>query len=188
MPRRIGLTIPSLSGPSIPEQEEAIGSLAEIFLTVSHPTARRLLARCRRIRIDLAAGDRIVISDSIAYPRETATLVKLIADLTKRGISIYFAKPDLLFDPADPTNPAQKALDLFDRQWRAAARERQLLAAQSGAAPGRPRRLTSEQIARIPALMAEPGATSDSVARQLNIGRATLYRYLTRKNPSTDEG
>lgn len=188
MPRRIGLTIPSLSGPTIPEQEEAIGSLADIHITVSHPTATRLLARCRRIRIDLAAGDRIIISDSTAFARETEILVKLIADLSRRGISIHFAKPDLLFDPADPTSPALKTLDLFDRQWRAAARERQLLAAQSGAAPGRPRRLTSEQIERIPELMAEPGATSDSVARQLNIGRATLYRYLTRKDPSTDEG
>ena len=138
------------------------------------PGRDALLAFARRT-------DIVVVWKLDRLGRSLRDLIEIVTALNDRGIGLRSLREAL-----DTTTPAGRltfhvfgALSEFEadvlrertRAGLAAARDR-------GAALGRPRALTPEQIEMARTMMANPKLSARQVAEQLGVHRATLYRNL----------
>ena len=171
---------------SIARQREALA-----HLDIRKKFVDEISARSRADRPGLHAcleylrdGDELHVASIDRLARSLIDLKQLITELTNDGVTVVFHKEGLRFaaDTDDPTaNLMLGVLGSFAEFERAIIRERQAegiaLAKKAGKYTGRPKALSDEQVAdarrRIKA-----GESKTLVAKALDVGRSTLYRYL----------
>lgn len=136
-------------------------------------------------------GDTLVVHSMDRLARNLADLLRIVTQLTDRGVAVEFVKEGQTYAAGD-TDPMRKLmlsmLGAFAEFERAMIRERQregiAIAKQKGAYKGRKRSLSDAQVAELRTRVAarEPKA---ALAREYGISRETLYQYLDLANGNT---
>lgn len=128
-------------------------------------------------------GDTLHVHSIDRLARNMTDLLRLIEDLTERGVTVEFHKERLTFTgEADPFQRLQlQMMGAFAEFERSMIRERQregIAAAKAkGKQIGAKRKLSPEQVAEIGARLAS-GATKKDLAREYGVSRQTLYTAL----------
>jgi DNA invertase Pin-like site-specific DNA recombinase len=123
----------------------------------------------------LSAGDALVVWNLLSVANSLGDLVSLVLQLEMAGVR--FRSLTERFDTHGQHRAAVKVvfalLQDFERTLR---REKDGKGSQARRG-GRPRSLSADNIKRVRQLVKE-GRAMDDVAREFNISRGTLYRYL----------
>lgn len=129
-------------------------------------------------------GDRIVATNLDRIGRNLRECLNVVHELREQGIGIKTLMDPIPIDTSDSSPMAEVAvalLALFAHMERVFMRERAAhareVAAAKGTAPGRPRKLDSNQLAAARAALAADQSV-DQVAAAFGVSRATLYRHL----------
>lgn len=179
MARNIAYIAQTRSSPSLETQASAFKDVDQI-IKAGRLSATEILKRLRENDMGLEPGDTIHFYDPTCIQLETRTLISLLADYVRQGISVQFVDPPLTIAGNNPTSQLHSLLFLFDRHWRF-LHGTQTHGGVRGKLGRRPRLLPSD-IPDILQALAEPGATVTSVARQRGIARSTLYGFLQSHN------
>ena len=131
-------------------------------------------------------GDTIIVHSMDRLARNLDDLRRLVSQLTEQQIRIEFIKEGLTFTGED--SPMSKLLlsvmGAFAEFERSLIKERQMegiaLAKKRGAYKGRKAALSKEQVKEIMALVRN-GEKKSHIARDFNVSRETLYKYLRRR-------
>ena len=134
-------------------------------------------------------GDTLVVHSLDRLARNLADLLKMVQELTSRGVSVRFLHEKLDFDAGKEASPMAKLMlsmvGAFAEFERSMIKRRQAegiaLAKERGVYKGRQRSVTDEQIQEIRSLMSL-GVPLSSAARKVGISRTTAYKYL-KDNP-----
>ena len=129
----------------------------------------------------LRPGNTLVVLDLARLGRNLQDLLSLVADLRRRGVGFRS-----LHEALDTTTPGGRlvfhvfaAPAEFIRELIVQGTHEGLAAARArGVRLGRPPAMTPEQIRHARALLAQPDETISSIARLLNVSRATIYKYV----------
>jgi DNA invertase Pin-like site-specific DNA recombinase len=145
-------------------------------------TQRPALAECLAYLRD---GDTLVVHSLDRLARNAEDLLRLVRELTGRGVRVDFYREGLRFGGgnADPMAALMlTCLGAFAQFERALIRERQregiAIARRKGIYRGRKPSLSPEQVAELRARAAQPGINKSALARELRISRETMYSYL----------
>ena len=182
--QRVAYLRVSTTDQNLDRQREAVGTCDAEFsdhISGSSRAGRDGLAQALNY---LRAGDVLVVSSIDRLARSVIDLHRIIEEVTEKGAGVELVKESLRFS-AGRTDPRDElmlnvmgAIAAFER---ATIRERQRegieLAKARGAYRGSPRAMTDAQVDEARRRIAA-GETKAGVARDLKIGRATLYRYL----------
>ena len=143
-------------------------------------TNRPGLTECLR---HVRKGDTLHVHSIDRLARNMSDLLKLIEDLTERGVAVEFHKERLTFtDESDPFQRLQlQMMGAFAEFERSMIKERQregIAAAKAkGKQIGAKRKLSDEQVSEIRQRLAK-GATKKDLAHEYGISRQTLYKAL----------
>ena len=133
----------------------------------------------------LRKGDTLVVHSMDRLARNLVDLRRLVETLTAKGVTIQFIKENLTFTNED--NALNRLLlsvigSVAEFEL-ALIRERQregIIAAQkNGVHFGRPKKLTKEISQQIDKLVSEGKKNKTAIAKELGIGKTTLYRHLS---------
>ena len=132
------------------------------------------------------SGDQLIVVSMDRLARSLRDLYSIIDDLVSRGVSVKFLKEGQTY--SEESSPISRLmlglLGSVAEFERAIIRERQAegiaKAKAKGVYKGSVRKLSDEQVSRARELVAT-GVPKAEVARQLGVGRTTLYRYLNDK-------
>lgn len=123
-------------------------------------------------------GDTLAFVSSQVFEVSIPVLLKMLSDLLDQNISIRILDPGIHLTADSLNEPAGRLFkSMLDHsiyyhrlktQKAAAARPR------SGPQP----KLSASQFTSIEAMLAAPGANATSVAKNLNVSRATLFNFL----------
>lgn len=169
---------------NLDRQREAIGQVDREFID-------KLSARTRAHRPGLEdciaylrEGDGLHVASIDRLARSLVDLRNVIDQITTKGATVHFLKENLTFAPNGEDPRATLMLGIlgsFAEFERAIIRERQAegiaLAKKAGRYKGRPRALTEDQIKQAHERV-QAGETRTSIANDLGVSRATLYRAL----------
>lgn len=169
---------------NLARQREAIGTVDREFVD-------RLSARSRADRPGLEeciaylrGGDRLVVASIDRLARSLVDLRQVIDQITSKGASVHFLKEHLTFsaEGSDPRSVLMLGiLGSFAEFERSIIRERQAegiaVAKKAGKYTGRKRALSPGQVQQARERVAA-GEAKAAIARDLGVGRATLYRAL----------
>jgi len=132
-------------------------------------------------------GSVVVVHSMDRLARSLSDLLRIVEQLTARGIAVQFVKEGKTFKGAATANPMDKLmlsmLGAFAEYERTLIRERQregiAKAKERGVYRGRPKRVQdAERIAQIVAEATAVGANKTRIAAKHGICRDTLYKYL----------
>ncbi|MEU7631707.1 recombinase family protein [Nocardia sp. NPDC049220] len=148
----------------------------------------------RRLQQILREGDRIVATNLDRYGRNLRECLNIVHELRCHGVGVTTLEDPIPIDTSGESPMAEIAvalLALFAHMERVFMRERAAhareVASASGVRAGRPRKLTSDQLAGARAALAA-GQKPDAVAAAFGVSRATLYRHLAETTkPSTGD-
>lgn len=193
--QRVAYVRVSSAGQNLARQLEAVGECDETFTEKqSGKTATdrpQLQALIRHVR----HGDHVVVTSMDRLARSVIDLNNIVQQITgnpahhteenpRKGASIEFLKERLTFTPEGEDPMAEFQLNMmgaFAQFERDLIRQRQAdgiaAAKKRGAYKGRPRSIQGDKLREIrnAALAGTPKA---QIARDYNISRSTLYRYL----------
>ena len=134
----------------------------------------------------LREGDTLVVWSMDRLARNLSDLLKMVEDLTRRGIVVEFVKEHLSFT-GDDSPMSMLMLSIMGGVAafeRAMIRERQAegikIAKAEGKYKGRKRSLSPAQVAELQTRLAA-GESKSGIATALNISRETVYAYLRRE-------
>ncbi|MBB1019921.1 recombinase family protein [Dietzia cinnamea] len=167
-------------------QLEAVGECDRIYV-------EKQSARSRADRVKLAEcigylrdGDELVVASMDRLARSLVDLKQIVGEITAKGASVEFVHERATYAAGAQDPRADLMLSLlgaFAEFERAIIRERQTegiaIAKTKGKYKGRKRVLTDEQIQKASARV-EAGEGPSAIARDLGVGRSTLYRALKR--------
>jgi DNA invertase Pin-like site-specific DNA recombinase len=129
----------------------------------------------------------VVVHSMDRLARSLSDLLRIVEQLTARGIAVQFIKEGKTFKGSETADPMDKLmlsmLGAFAEYERTLIRERQregiAKAKERGIYRGRPRRVDdAEHIAQIVAEATAAGANKSRIAAKHGISRDTLYKYL----------
>lgn len=132
-------------------------------------------------------GSTVVVHSMDRLARSLSDLLRIVEQLTARGIAVQFIKEGKTFKASETADPMDKLmlslLGAFAEYERTLIRERQregiAKAKDRGVYRGRPRRVDdAERIAQIVAEATATGANKSRIAVKHSISRDTLYKYL----------
>lgn len=143
-------------------------------------TNRPALTECLR---HLRKGDTLHVHSIDRLARNMSDLMKLVSDLTERGVAVKFHKENLTFTGEE--NPFQtlqlQMMGAFAEFERSMIRERQkegiAAAKKKGKQIGAKRKLSPDQVADIQSRLAS-GETKKDLAHEYGVSRQTLYAAL----------
>lgn len=141
----------------------------------------------------LRSGDVLIVHSIDRLARNLDHLRQIVKELTGRGIKIMFIKENLTFtgDDTPMSNLLLSVMGAFAEFERSFIRERQAegiaLAKRKGAYKGKKKRFNPEQVEEIRQRVAN-GEKKARIAREFNIDRVTVYRYLKAAPHPTEEG
>jgi DNA invertase Pin-like site-specific DNA recombinase len=133
-------------------------------------------------------GDTLIVHSMDRLARNAEDLLRIVRELTGRGVSVEFVKNNLTFSGnADPMAKLMLTmLAAFGEFERDLIRERQregiAIAKAKGVYKGRKKALSREQVAEL-VECAMSGMPKAELARSYAISRETLYQYLRTANP-----
>ncbi|WP_206497651.1 recombinase family protein [Rhodococcus sp. KRD175] len=168
-------------------QLEAVGECDRIY--VEKQSAR---SRADRVKLEeciryLRDGDELVVASMDRLARSLVDLKQIVGEITAKGASVEFVHERATYAAGAQDPRADLMLSLlgaFAEFERAIIRERQAegiaIAKAKDKYKGRKRVLTDEQIDKARARI-EAGEGPSAIARDLGIGRSTLYRALQNK-------
>lgn len=168
-------------------QLEAVGECDRVYV-------EKQSARSRADRVKLAEclgylrdGDELVVASMDRLARSLVDLKQIVGEITAKGASVEFVHERATYAAGAEDPRADLMLSLlgaFAEFERAIIRERQAegiaIAKAKGKYKGRKRVLTAEQINRARDRV-EAGEGPSAIARDLGVGRSTLYRALQRQ-------
>ena len=135
-------------------------------------------------------GSTVVVHSMDRLARSLSDLLRIVEQLTARGIAVQFVKEGKTFKASETADPMDKLmlslLGAFAEYERTLIKERQregiAKAKERGVYRGRPRRVDdAEHIAQIVAEATAAGANKSRIAAKHGISRDTLYKYLKQK-------
>lgn len=137
----------------------------------------------------IRAGDTLVVHSMDRLARNVEDMLRLVRELLQLGVSVRFVKENMLFEAGseDPRSTLMfTMLSAFAQFERSLIKERQregiaLAKAKGTVYKGRKPALDAERIAQL-RMQAAAGVKRAKLAREFNISRETLYKYL---RPST---
>lgn len=146
--------------------------------TIHRDGMEQLLAYARE-------GDTLITHTLVArLGRNIRECLNLIHDLRERGIGVRTLADPMPIDTRDTTGTGEIAvlmLALFAQMERVFTRERaahaRSVAAKTGRLPGRPRKMTDDQVRRAIAAL-DTGESLAQVAADYDVDRTTLYRRV----------
>ena len=168
-------------------QLEAVGECDRVY--IEKQSAR---SRADRVKLEeciryLRDGDELVVASMDRLARSLVDLKQIVGEITAKGASVEFVHERATYAAGAQDPRADLMLSLlgaFAEFERAIIRERQAegiaIAKAKGKYKGRKRVLTDEQIAKARARI-ETGEGPSAIARDLGVGRSTLYRALQRQ-------
>lgn len=144
--------------------------------TLDRPALQEMLRFVRK-------NDEVIVHSMDRLARNLADLLKLVTDLTNKGVKVTFKKEALTFTGED--NPMATlmlsiigAVAAFERSM---IHERQLegiaIAKTKGIYKGGKPKLTADQVAQVCA-RAQAGEKKTILAREFGISRETIYSYI----------
>jgi DNA invertase Pin-like site-specific DNA recombinase len=133
------------------------------------------------------AGSTVVVHSMDRLARSLSDLLKIVENLTERGIAVQFVKEGKTFRGGDSTDAMDKLmlsmLGAFAEYERTLIRERQregiAKAKERGAYKGRKQKITDMAVIR--ALITEAtaaGANKSDLAKKYGVSRETVYKYI----------
>ena len=130
-------------------------------------------------------GDTLHVHEISRLARNMGDLNRIVDDLTAKGVAVKFHKEGLEFNASKATDAMMKLLfqvmGAFAEFERNMIRERQAEGIAKAKAEGKYRggqeKLDDEQVAELRRLAAE-GVSKAKLARDFNVTRPTVYRYL----------
>ena len=167
-------------------QLEAVGECDRVY--IEKQSAR---SRADRVKLEeciryLRDGDELVVASMDRLARSLVDLKQIVGEITAKGASVEFVHERATYAAGAQDPRADLMLSLlgaFAEFERAIIRERQAegiaIAKAKGKYKGRKRVLTDEQIDKARARI-EAGEGPSAIARDLGVGRSTLYRALQR--------
>ncbi|MDV6300886.1 recombinase family protein [Dietzia maris] len=168
-------------------QLEAVGECDQVYIEKQSARSRAdrvKLAECIRYLRD---GDELVVASMDRLARSLVDLKQIVGEITAKGASVEFVHERATYAAGAQDPRADLMLSLlgaFAEFERAIIRERQAegiaIAKAKGKYKGRKRVLTAEQIDKARARIAS-GEGPSAIARELGVGRSTLYRALQQK-------
>lgn len=167
-------------------QLQAVGDCDQVFTEKESGRSRagrEQLAACIGYLRD---GDELIVASMDRLARSLVDLKQIVNDITAKGASVEFVHERATYAAGAQDPRADLMLSLlgaFAEFERAIIRERQAegiaIAKTKGKYKGRKRVLTTEQIDKARARI-EAGEGPSAIARDLGVGRSTLYRALQR--------
>ena len=148
------------------------------------PTRPQLAAMLGFVR----EGDTVIVHSMDRLARNLEDL-RIVRELTARGVAVQFAKEQLIFTGEDTAMATLllSVMGAFAEFERALIGERQregiALAKDRGVYKGRKRSLSGERAADLRA-RAAAGESKAGLAREFGISRQTLYQYLRSPAPT----
>lgn len=133
---------------------------------------KKLLA----LGVDLGPGDKIKLYDLSCLPIALSTLLQLITKLLRMGVAIELCRPGITISPSEQDDLYRMLVEL-DRHWR---HIHGLKRQAHESRPGRKTRIADDRLPEIQRLLSHPGATVATVAKDLGVGRTTLFTFLQR--------
>lgn len=136
-------------------------------------------------------GDIIIVHSMDRLARNLDDLRSIVKDLTNRQIKVKFIKESLEFSGDDSaiSNLLLSVMGAFAEFERKLIAERQkegiALAKKRGVYKGRKPALTSEQVLTLQEKV-DAGEMKSTLAKEFNISRETLYKYLRKIDDSSD--
>ncbi|TCJ67899.1 UNVERIFIED_ORG: DNA invertase Pin-like site-specific DNA recombinase [Dietzia maris] len=168
-------------------QLEAVGECDRVY--IEKQSAR---SRADRVKLEeciryLRDGDELAVASMDRLARSLVDLKQIVGEITAKGASVEFVHERATYAAGAQDPRADLMLSLlgaFAEFERAIIRERQAegiaIAKAKGKYKGRKRVLTGEQIDKARARI-EAGEGPSAIARDLGVGRSTLYRALQRQ-------
>jgi DNA invertase Pin-like site-specific DNA recombinase len=132
-------------------------------------------------------GSTVVVHSMDRLARSLSDLLRIVEQLTARGIAVQFVKEGKTFKGSETADPMDtlmlSMLGAFAQYERSLIRERQsegiAKAKERGVYRGRPRRVDDAgRVAQIVAEATAAGANKSRIAAKYGISRDTLYKYL----------
>ena len=167
-------------------QLEAVGECDQVYVEKQSARSRAdrvKLAECIRYLRD---GDELVVASMDRLARSLVDLKQIVGEITAKGASVEFVHERATYAAGAQDPRADLMLSLlgaFAEFERAIIRERQAegiaIAKAKGKYKGRKRVLTDKQIDKARARV-EAGEGPSAIARDLGVGRSTLYRAFQR--------
>lgn len=168
----IGYLISEHVSLSIEKQQDLLSTeLPPPYQTLRKLTTTNLVASFNRLGIPPTQSITLVFASVDCFPLNLPAITRLLSKLATLSCEIVIADQNLRFRPADN-------LDLI--QFMVAIPRATKAVAGYEAPNGRPPKFTPEMIEEIERLRSDPANTATSIAKQLGIGRSTLYTYLSR--------
>jgi DNA invertase Pin-like site-specific DNA recombinase len=132
----------------------------------------------------LREGDTLVVHSMDRLARNTEDLLRMVRELTAKGVSVEFVKNGMVFS-AESSNPQANLMMTmlagFAQFERALIAERQkegiAIAKANGVYKGRKPSLNAEQVQMLKE-RAAGGEAKAAIARDIGISRETVYQYL----------
>src|SRR5947208_7871685 len=129
-------------------------------------------------------GDKLVVHSLDRLARNAEDLLRIVRELTEKGVTVDFVKNRLTFG-GDTTDPMAKLMltmlagfATFERDLiRERQREGITLAKSRGAYKGRRKALSPEEVVQLRE-MADAGMPKTELARTYGVSRETVYSYL----------
>jgi len=128
-------------------------------------------------------GDTVVVHSMDRLARNLDDLRQTVRNLTSKGVKVQFVKESLTFSGEDSpiANLLLSVMGAFAEFERSLIRERQIegiaLAKQRGVYRGRKHALSDDEVSELFGRV-DTGEKKAQVARDFNISRETLYKYL----------
>lgn len=168
-------------------QLEAIGECDRTFTDYEQGSRERLASRAQLEQLIqyVREGDHVVVASMDRLARSVTDLNEVTQRITIKGVGVEFLKERLTFAPGVDADPfAQFQMNLmgsFAQFEREMIRQRQAegiaAAKKRGVYKGRSRIHSDEQIQQMQVQVAQ-GIPKARIAREWDISRSTLYRYL----------
>lgn len=182
--QRVAYIRVSTADQNLDRQRETVGTVDREFADMASGKNRNDRPQFNEMMGYLRTGDTLVVSSIDRLARSVVDLFQIVEELQQRGVGVEFATENLRFSPGatDPRDELMLTLmGAFAQFERAIIRERQLegiaLAKAQGKYNGSPAAMTPEMVAQARQAIAD-GQPKAAVARELGVGRSTLYRYL----------
>lgn len=165
-------------------QREAVGRVDREFLDMISGRSTSGRTGLAEALTYLRAGDELVVASIDRLARSLYDLRQIVDKVVERGAAVHFVKEHMRFSPeaVDPRDTLMfSMLGAFAEFERALIRERQAdgiaVAKAKGKYRGAPRAMTAEMVTEARRRIAA-GETKTAIARDMGVGRQTLYRYL----------
>lgn len=161
--------------PTIEEQRAFCEHAGDLLVDAGSVRFLDLPKTLTRAGHRLERGDKIKIYDLSCLPINTMTLVRIMMKLLKEGVAIEFCAQNIVIQP-DADTDIFRLVGMLDQHWRLI---HGMKTHTSDAKVGRKALLADDQFPMIQAMI-DGGLTVSAAAKELGVGRTTLFDFLQR--------